>query len=183
MKLMKLSRLQTYNVINYLIISLLCHVQLSYSLITPEEAHRRNFEYENLSKFRHKIGKAVGRDQIELSKDKHDLKLAFLDPKLYKILKDPVKKKFKFTLDDAVTSIPKRRPKKFVKLKGQIFSNDIFSNEIVSDAVTVKPRTPKWVIEAPAVLQKTKSTKEKSSNERLKTQKDSPWTLKSIFMT
>ena len=50
-----------------------------------------------------RIGNAVGDDQIQMSSEQ-DLKLARMNPKLYKLVKDPVQKRFQFTLDDAIIS-------------------------------------------------------------------------------
>ena len=51
--------------------------------------------------FKHRIGNSIGNDQIQMSSEA-DIKLAILNPKLYKIVKDPVQKRFQFTLEDAV---------------------------------------------------------------------------------
>ena len=48
-----------------------------------------------------RIGNAVGDDQIQMSSEQ-DIKLAMMNPKLFKIVKDPVQKRFQFTLDDAI---------------------------------------------------------------------------------
>lgn len=69
-----------------------------------------------------------------------DIKLAILNPKLYKIVKDPVQKRFQFTLEDAVLAsnevrtepMPTKRPKlrnsipKPMQIEVRIYTQMIF---------------------------------------------------------
>ncbi len=79
---MKLTRILSFKV-HVVILIFLCHIN--------------NFGVVN--SYRYPVD-----DQLPLASSDQDLRLAILDPKLYQIVKDPVQKRFQFTLDDAVQS-------------------------------------------------------------------------------
>lgn len=72
------------------------------SLITLEEANKSAFDYLKFKHSRLSAGR-IGNDQIQMPTTVQDVKLASLDPHLYRLVKDPVQRKFAFTLEDAVS--------------------------------------------------------------------------------
>ena len=77
----------------------MCHK--SFSLITLPEANQRHLEYLQL---KNRIGFSPGEDKFFVPRNPSDIKLFNENPKLYKAVKDPVQKRFKFTLEDAITT-------------------------------------------------------------------------------
>ena len=77
-----------------------CHILTIQSLITLEEANQSHFDY--LRAKNDKLRPEIGDDLIQMPSTQKDVKLAKMDPELYRIVKDPVQKKFTFTLDEAI---------------------------------------------------------------------------------
>ena len=76
----------------------LCHIQLNHAAYSEE-----NFKYNKY----HRNENSIGNDRIHVHpfpESPEDLKLARLDPDLYQRVKNPEKRVFRFTLDDAVVN-------------------------------------------------------------------------------
>ena len=105
----------------------LCHSSIS--LITLPEANQSHLDY-----LQHRVGFSPGEDEFFMPQNPRDRKLFEENPKLYKTVKDPVQKRFQFTLDDAITTPDS------IEDKNEIISNS--DDETVPKTTTIKPIIP-----------------------------------------
>ena len=105
----------------------LCHSSIS--LITLPEANQSHLDY-----LQHRVGFSPGEDEFFMPQNPRDRKLFEENPKLYKAVKDPVQKRFQFTLDDAITTPDS------IEDKNEIITNS--DTDTVPKTTTIKPIIP-----------------------------------------